>query len=439
MGAKVIPLFEQVTKYVNQRLPKLDEALPNHMRAATAARHFFMEIQRNPKLLNCTVESLYKVLAESCHLGLYPGSLLKHAYIIPYGKEAKLIAGYQGMIDLATRGGLVKKIAARVVYKDDVFRIDWGDDEKIIHQPNYSDERVDENISGAYAIAVLENGEKHREFVTRAELFKLKVKQTSQLKDYQQKEAAWNAYFVAMCRKTAVRRIAKYLPMSPDKLMMVGGKVSDGERFLELVNKQESQEKEVLEINKAITLEPSDFQLIDEVDDTVEIEKTTLGYQPEEDVEKKTAEKAKIMTRIEEKIENLYNEGKGVRKKELYEFLGVRGIAGLREMSTKDLIKAFQALSSYNPGATRKKTASTKPIDRSSIQKNKEAQVLENLKNNEYFSKNSKVLSYISAFQKRHLRENDSMMIIAGLHRLAASDETKTLDALLAERAVIGM
>ena len=407
----------------------VQNSLPSHMRADVAVRYFLMEFQKNKALMRCDRNSLYFALLESAQFGLYPGSLLGHAYIIPYGDQAKLIPGYKGFIELAKRSGLVSSITARCVYKDEKFEFTAGDEEKLIHVPELVKERKDEDMVCAYAIAKQTDGYIQREVVTLAELKKTKLAAVSKLKDWQRKNAPWEEHFVPMCRKTAVRRLAKFLPMSADKLMPIDGKPSDAERFLMLNELQGKQEQEVIDINKA-----------EELDELAEIERATVGMPEREEAEihKQFEEKMKILSKLETKIDELHN--KGNKKTDIYKFIGVKNIVQLRDLETKNLITVFQSLQSYDPKATRKGASASKPNygDRSP-ESVKEVEILERLKANETISEDAKAVEYIGHFQNRFLKTNDATRIVAGIHRMQATGDSNELDALLSERPAIGV
>ena len=78
------------------------------------ARIALTEIRRNPKLANCSIESLMGAVMECAQLGLEPGST-GFCWIIPYGQEATFQLGYKGLLQLLWRSDQIASIQSEVV------------------------------------------------------------------------------------------------------------------------------------------------------------------------------------------------------------------------------------------------------------------------------------------------------------------------------------
>lgn len=134
--------------------------------------------------------------------------------------QVQIILGFQGLLELARRSGQIETIAARAVYANDPFDITYGIDDSIAHKPTLAGSRGD--FIGAYAVAKLKGGGYQFEWMTAAEIYA--VRDASQ--GYQAAVAAgikykrpprgnpWIEHFEPMARKTLIRRICKYLPIS---------------------------------------------------------------------------------------------------------------------------------------------------------------------------------------------------------------------------------
>jgi len=200
--------------------------LPKHMTADRLVRIALQAGQRNPRLLECTQGSLLLSLVSAAQLGLEAGGLLGSAYLVPYRNkhtgnyEAQLIPGYRGLIDLARRSGEVLKIEARVVRRGEDFSLDYGED-KIRHivaleGPAPGDGETappagaNDDILGVYAVATLKSGVRQVEFMHRWDVDR--IRKSSRAAD----DGPWVTDFAEMARKTVVRRLAKYLPLSAD-------------------------------------------------------------------------------------------------------------------------------------------------------------------------------------------------------------------------------
>src|SRR5690606_19283017 len=115
---------------------QIQAALPKHMTPERMARIVTTEIRKNQGLVKCDRNSFLGAVIQCAQLGLEPGNSLGHAYILPYGKQAQLIVGYRGMIDLARRSGQIVSISARTVHEGDEFAYRYGLEESLTHRPS---------------------------------------------------------------------------------------------------------------------------------------------------------------------------------------------------------------------------------------------------------------------------------------------------------------
>jgi recombination protein RecT len=193
-------------------------ALPKHLNPERMARIVLTEIRRVPKLAECGRDSLLGAVMTCSQLGLEPGNGLGHAYLLPFERRSKvggqwqtvgidcqLIIGYRGMIDLARRSGQIVSLSARAVCEGDRFSYRYGLDETIEHQPG---DGVRGNLTHVYAVAKLKDGGVQFEVMSRAEVEKVRAQ--SKAKD----SGPWVSHFEEMAKKTAIRRLFKYLPVS---------------------------------------------------------------------------------------------------------------------------------------------------------------------------------------------------------------------------------
>jgi recombinational DNA repair protein RecT len=119
------------------------------------------------------------------------------------------------LIELARRSGQIADISAHVVYADDLLELEFGADPKLIHVPNFNSDRTDDRIVGAYMVARLKDTTMpHIEFVPRADIDKIRSASKGAWTKDGKPIGPWRDHFAEMCRKTAVRRGVKYLPVS---------------------------------------------------------------------------------------------------------------------------------------------------------------------------------------------------------------------------------
>lgn len=199
--------------------PQLTAMMPEHMRRHPdkMLRIVTSAVSRTPALLDCTPRSIVLATAQACACGLEPNTPLKLGYLVPFknkkagGKqEAQFIPSYAGLIRLAIQSGEVQKIFARVVRAKDEFQIRYGTDDSIHHVPYLDGDPGP--IIGAYAVAELKNGAKQFEFMTKVQLDA--VRNRSQASE----DGPWKTDEEEMYRKTPIRRLAKFLPLSAEHL-----------------------------------------------------------------------------------------------------------------------------------------------------------------------------------------------------------------------------
>lgn len=203
----------KVAQYFKGLESRIAEVLPKHVSPTTLTRIAITEIRTNPKLLECSLVSLAGAVMKSAQLGLQLG-LLGHCYLVPYKDEATFILGYKGMIELARRSGNIKEIYSVAVYDNDEFDIEYGLHRTIKHIPKYEDRGT---FKGAYAVAHFTNGGYHFEYLPKVEIEKRKARSKAAGSSF----SPWNTDYEEMAKKTVIRHIFDYLPVSVDILQAV--------------------------------------------------------------------------------------------------------------------------------------------------------------------------------------------------------------------------
>lgn len=185
-------------------------AVPKHLNAERMARIAATEVRKNKALLNTEPTSFLGSVMQAAQLGLEPGSALGQAYLVPYGNQCQLIIGYKGMIDLARRSGQVLSLNAYAVREGDDFSFQLGLKPDIHHVPSLEADRIKKPITYVYAVATLKGGGYQFEVMSRAEVEAVRAKAKS--------KNIWTNYFEEMAKKTVIRRLFKYLPVSIEAL-----------------------------------------------------------------------------------------------------------------------------------------------------------------------------------------------------------------------------
>lgn len=201
-------------------------SLPRHVTADRLARIALTEVRKNPKLAQCDQTSFLGAIMQCAALGLEPGGALGHCYLIPFENrrqnrtEVQFIVGYRGMIDLARRSGQIVSLEARAVYAKDKFEVELGLDSRILHKPDWDAEDRGE-ITFVYAVAKLRDGGIQFDVMSRREIERVRnasagyrVAESVAKKYNKTADSPWHSHFEEMAKKTVVRRLFKYLPVS---------------------------------------------------------------------------------------------------------------------------------------------------------------------------------------------------------------------------------
>lgn len=212
---------EQIAYLLKTKQGEIAKMLPKHLNADRLLKVAQIAATTTPALAKCDVASLVGAIGQCAQMGLEPNTVLGHAYLVPFNTKRKdaagnerwvnsvqVIIGYKGLIDLARRSGQIVSIAAHEVCENDKFELVYGLDEKLIHTPSLGDRGA---TIGFYAVAKLKDGGHCFEFMSR-----LQVEQIQAAADKKNKfpSKVWQEHFTEMGRKTVIRRLAKYLPLS---------------------------------------------------------------------------------------------------------------------------------------------------------------------------------------------------------------------------------
>lgn len=189
-------------------IPRFRDLLPEGMKPEKIVRTTLLAVAANEKLRRCSPLSVLAAVMECARLGLEPGGILGHAYLVPYeDKKAgivncQLVLGYRGMLELALRSDHVDTVEARPVYAGDDFDYRYGLEPRLHHVPAPRDRG---KVVASYAIAVL--GAAKVFWVVEREDIDLARSKSRQ-------QGIWNESEGAMAAKTAIRRLFKFLPTS---------------------------------------------------------------------------------------------------------------------------------------------------------------------------------------------------------------------------------
>ncbi|WP_261524482.1 recombinase RecT [Burkholderia multivorans] len=213
-----------VKQFFESQKATLAAVLPSHVSPDRMLKIALGALRTTPKLMECTVESLMGAVVQCSQLGLEPNTPLGHAYLIPFEKkkkvgnewvtekvETQIVIGYKGLIDLARRSGQVVSIAAHAVHEHDHFDYAFGLDEKLEHKPAMS---ARGRVIAFYAVAKLVGGGHAFEVMSAEQVNEIRDASQNYKFARDKSKTVWGQHYEEMGRKTVLRRLFKYLPVS---------------------------------------------------------------------------------------------------------------------------------------------------------------------------------------------------------------------------------
>lgn len=215
-NANQITVIDEVRQNIQRMEPQFRMALPSHISAERFQRVAITAIQNSPDLLNADRRSLYSACMKLAQDGLIPDG--REAALVTFNtkqkdgtwiKNVQAMTMVAGILKKVRQSGELATIHSAVVYKNDQFRY-WvdSDGQHIEHEPVLFGERG--AAIGVYAMAKTKDGSVFVQPLSLADVEKIRA--ASRSKD----GGPWVSWWEEMAKKSAIRRLAKYLPQSTD-------------------------------------------------------------------------------------------------------------------------------------------------------------------------------------------------------------------------------
>lgn len=202
---------DRVRDMLSKMSAEMRAAIPTALPPERLARLALTELRRTPKLQECSPASFIGAVMQAAQLGLEIGTV-GHVALIPYRSECQIQIMYRGLIALAMRSGAISNVSAWVVHQDDRFEVQLGSDARIVHVPIIGSTAP---VIAAYAIARLRDGSTQFDVMGREEIER--IRRMSPSKD----APAWREHWNEMAKKTVMKRLLKYLPVSTETLSAI--------------------------------------------------------------------------------------------------------------------------------------------------------------------------------------------------------------------------
>jgi recombination protein RecT len=208
---QALPPKKRVAAFLQDNRGMIQKALPKHVNPERMLQVAQTAVTQTPALLECDTGTLFGALIKCTQLGLEPNNALGQVYMIPFNnrranrKDVQVVIGYKGMIDLARRSGNVESLQAMAVRDGDEFSYEYGANEHLKHIPGASRG----HITHFYAYAKLVGGGFQFEVLPKESMDEI-MRATQSGGKY----GPWADHYEQMGRKTMVRRLFNYLPVS---------------------------------------------------------------------------------------------------------------------------------------------------------------------------------------------------------------------------------
>lgn len=210
--------FKDLNALLTRAKPQLSLALPKHLSPERMLRVALTSVRMQPKLLECDQTSFLSAVMMSAQLGLEPDGMQGLAWLLPYWNskrkcsEVQLRIGYRGLMELARRSGEIANWWANAVREQDAFEYEYGTGAYLRHRPARGKRGP---LVNAYAGATLKSGG-HVFRVLDDEEIEIAKKRSASRDREGHLIGPWVTDEEEMWIKTAIRRVAKMLPSSPE-------------------------------------------------------------------------------------------------------------------------------------------------------------------------------------------------------------------------------
>ncbi|OQX53961.1 MAG: hypothetical protein B5M53_06315 [Candidatus Cloacimonas sp. 4484_209] len=217
-------------KLVSPETEEKLKVLPKGMKKNVLLAAFWNAVLKNPKLHQCTPESIVGALLKCAEWGLLPGG--DNVYLIPRHNnkkpgrplECNAQKGYQGLIELIYRV-TGANVEAHVVYENDEFDYQFGTDGYLHHKPAFKNRG---KAVCAYALWK-KDGVVDFDIISMEEIEKRRKMSLAYQKAEQsgRKDSPWHLWPEAMMRKSAVLKMLKMKPETPELELAISEEEED--------------------------------------------------------------------------------------------------------------------------------------------------------------------------------------------------------------------
>jgi recombination protein RecT len=203
---------------MQQLVPDCTTLLPPDITTEQFRAALWLELTGRPQLHDCTPQSLRECVVKAATYGLMPG---RDCHFLPFsnrrsggGKVATYVPNYQGIILALERTGKVRRAFAHPVHEGDEWQYDYFSD-RPVHKPAQTVGKKQGPELFYYGAIQFKDGSFAVEVLTLEDLEK--IKRSSPAHEH----GPWIDWPEMMKRKTALKRVAKYVRLTPQQAAML--------------------------------------------------------------------------------------------------------------------------------------------------------------------------------------------------------------------------
>ena len=203
---------------IESREVQLMDVMPDGLDLKRFIRTTLIAVSQNDALLECTPESLVTAIFEAAECGIQPTGSLGRGYLVPIRNtrkgvvEAEFWIGYPGLIELAMRSDKVSKVWSRAVFAGDHFEVQYGTLDRIVHIPTLGADVIAANLTHVYACVAYKDGAVDFEPLTKEQVDLVRAR----ARGANSASSPWQTDYIEQARKTAIRKLAKRMPLTPE-------------------------------------------------------------------------------------------------------------------------------------------------------------------------------------------------------------------------------
>ena len=199
-------------------MPHVPALLPPDITTEQFRAALYLEFTGRPDLFECTPESQRDCVIKAASYGLLPG---RDAHFLPFRnkrkggkKDATFVPNYFGLILALERTGKVAKAFAHPVYTGDEFVIDSLAD-VYKHVPAAALSKPQGTLRFFYGCVRLKDGSTHIEVMDEKQIDEVRRRAPGH------DQGPWVDDYLMMARKTALKRVMKYVRLTPEQQQML--------------------------------------------------------------------------------------------------------------------------------------------------------------------------------------------------------------------------